>query len=116
MASDPKNQCRGSGFAVPINLVGGHRFSHAKPIDPDLLVAILQAESALRPEDKRESSAGSTAQSVIGHRPSKWEPSPNIDPDLVPPIPDFLKRKPADEPEMKVLVIVSDKLKARAVS
>jgi hypothetical protein len=93
--SEAENQGRAPGFDVPVNLVGGHRFPDAKPIDSDLLAAILRIESRLLPEP------------VVG-RLSNWKPSPNIDPQLVPPIPDFLRRA-----SDTVLVIVSDKLKAR---
>jgi hypothetical protein len=93
--SEAENQGRAPSFGIPVNLVGGHRFSNAKPIERDLLAAILQIESRLLPE-------------LVTGRLSNWKPSANIDPQLVPPIPDFLRRSPD-----AVLVIVSDKLKAR---
>jgi hypothetical protein len=93
VASDPENQGRGSGFATPVNLVGGYRFPDAKPIDPDLLAVILETESRLQPEEKHEPTTGDTTQPVS----SKWEPSLNIDPTGVPDIPDFLDRRPKVE-------------------
>ena len=93
VASDPENQGRGSGFATPVNLVGGYRFPDARPIDPDLLAAILQTEDRLQPEDKHEPTTGDT----VGPVSSEWEPSPNINPAGVPDIPDFLDRRPKTE-------------------
>jgi hypothetical protein len=89
VTSDPKNRGRWSGFGIPVNLVGGYRFPDARPLDRDLLVAILRTEGRLLPEDKPGSE---TVQPACN-----WEPSPNIDPMEVPDIPPFLDRRPKAE-------------------
>ena len=91
---DPRGEIViGSRRHPPSISSGGYRFPDARPIDPDLLAAILQTEDRLQPEDKHEPTTGDT----VGPVSSEWEPSPNINPAGVPDIPDFLDRRPKTE-------------------
>jgi hypothetical protein len=69
-------------------LLGRYTLAGAKPIDADLVAAIIQIEGHLRCDD---------AWSV---QPSKWRPAFDINPADVPEIPDFLRRAPADPPKI----------------
>jgi hypothetical protein len=77
---NPEKQGRGSGFSIPANLVVGHRFPDAKPVDLDLAIIIMRTESHLQADDD-------TAVQL-----TKWKPASNINPADVPDIPDFLLR------------------------
>jgi endogenous inhibitor of DNA gyrase (YacG/DUF329 family) len=81
--------------AIPVNLLGGHRFPGAPVMEPDVVATILHTEATLvRHEVVPLRPAKQVTVDDTPVRPSDWVPSSNCNPDDMPDIPPFLQRNP----------------------